>query len=213
VNDDLAGLRRRYQARTLDAADLPPEPLTLFHDWFSAAREHGVVEPNAMALATVDGAGRPRVRHVLLKGVDPDGFAFYTNLSSQKAADIAANPAVSLCFPWFATERQVIVCGSAAPVSRGEAAEYWATRPRESQIGAWASRQSSVIGSRAELERRAAEIGARFAGTEVPLPEFWGGYVIRPESVEFWQGGPGRLHDRFRYTRSGDAWRLERLAP
>jgi pyridoxamine 5'-phosphate oxidase len=165
-----------------------------------------------MVLATATADGRPSARLVLLKELDDTGFVFFTNIGSRKAAEIAANPAVALCFPWFAIERQVVVAGTASPVARAETEAYWATRPRESQLGAWASEQSTLIGSRAELEARAAAAAERFPDV-VPLPEFWGGYRVEPESVEFWQGGPGRLHDRLCYRRTRDGWRLERLAP
>lgn len=207
-------MRRVYRSSRLLESEVPPEPLELFRAWLAAAIEAGLTEPNAMILATADAAGRPSTRHVLLKELDRAGFVFYTNLRSRKAEEIAVNPAVSLCFPWFAMERQVVVTGAAAEVPRREVAAYWATRPRESRLGAWASDQSAVIGSRAELEQRAATMAERFTG-DVPLPEFWGGYRVTPDSIEFWQGGPARLHDRLRYSRNTDpdTWRLERLAP
>ena len=188
-------------------------PLRLVREWFEEAAASDIIEAERMALATATPDGRPSVRIVLMKGIDDEGIRFFTNYGSRKAAEIAANPMVSLCFPWFAIQRQVVVCGAASPVSRAETEAYWATRPRESQLGAWASVQSSVIGSREELEARAEAVAVRFPGV-VPVPEFWGGYRVEPESVEFWQGGPGRLHDRLRYVRARDAqWRLERLAP
>lgn len=165
-----------------------------------------------MVLATVDAGGQPSTRNVLLKGVDGDGFVFFTNRNSRKAVEIDTNPRVSLCFPWISMERQVLVCGTATPVPRADSAAYWVTRPRESQLSAWASRQSSVIGSRDELEAAAAAVAERYPD-EVPLPDFWGGYRVAPHSVEFWQGGPARLHDRLRYQRDGDGWTVRRLAP
>jgi pyridoxamine 5'-phosphate oxidase len=212
MDGELARMRQRYAGRTLDEATAPADPYQLFREWLDAAVQYPVTEPNAMVLATADAAGRPMARHVLLKGIDDRGFAFYTNLGSRKATEIAANPAVSLCFPWIAMERQVVVSGTAEPVSRAEAEDYWASRPRESQLGAWASEQSSVIESRAELEDRAAAMAERFTG-EVPLPDFWGGFRVVPDTVEFWQGGPARLHDRLRYRRIAGGWHLERLAP
>jgi len=213
VAEQLGQMRRPYSSRRLLESDVPPEPYALFRQWLADAVAHGLPEPNAMALATAAPDGRPSVRHVLLKELDDAGFVFFTNHGSRKAAEIAVNPAVSLCFPWFAISRQVVVCGSASRVSRAETEAYWETRPRDSQLGAWASEQSSVIGSRAELEARVAEAAARFPDA-VPPPEFWGGYRVTPATVEFWQGGPSRLHDRLLYVRtSGPGWRLERLSP
>ncbi len=191
---------------------MAPDPCAQFRVWMADALARGLPEPNAMVLATATPDGRPSARHVLLKELDEAGFVFFTNHGSRKAAEMAANPPVSLCFPWFAMERQVVVCGSSSRVARGETAAYWATRPRESQLGAWASAQSSVISSRAELEAAAAAAAARYPGV-VPLPDFWGGYRVVPQTVEFWQGGPGRLHDRLQYARADEGWRIERLAP
>jgi pyridoxamine 5'-phosphate oxidase len=208
----LARMRRNYPTERLLESAVASEPFAQFHSWLRAAVAAGLPEPNAMVLATATSDGRPSARHVLLKELDDTGFVFFTNLGSRKAAEISANPAVSLCFPWFAMARQVVASGTAAPVSRGETEKYWATRPRESQLGAWASDQSSVIASRAELEAAAASAAARFPET-VPVPPFWGGFRVSPHTVEFWQGGPARLHDRLRYTRTEDGWRLQRLAP
>ncbi|MGH8825433.1 MAG: pyridoxamine 5'-phosphate oxidase [Jiangellaceae bacterium] len=210
--DDLAAMRVHYPARRLLETDMAAGPVAQFRAWLAAAVTADLPEPNAMVLATATPEGRPSARHVLLKDVDDAGFAFFTNLGSRKAAEMAANPAVSLCFPWLAMARQVVVCGTAVSIPRTAVEEYWATRPRDSQIGAWASRQSAVIGSRSDLEAAAASAGRRFPGP-VPLPAFWGGYRVEPGTVEFWQGAPGRLHDRLRYTRTEDGWRLERLAP
>jgi pyridoxamine 5'-phosphate oxidase len=161
---------------------------------------------------TATAEGVPSTRHVLLKELDSEGFVFFTNHGSRKAAEILQNPHVSLCFPWFAMERQVVACGEATAITREESRAYWVTRPRDSQIGAWASAQSSVIASRAELEASAAEAAERFPD-DVPLPEFWGGFRVVPSIMEFWQGGPGRLHDRLRYRRADGDWTIERLAP
>ncbi len=205
-------MRRGYGRVPLDERGLPGDPLVIFGEWFDEAIASGAVEPNAMVLATADESGRPSARIVLLKGIDERGFAFYTNLESRKARELAANPHAALCFGWLELERQVRVEGTVEPVERHESEAYWRSRPRESQLSAWASPQSSVVGSRADLERDVAEIAARF-GDVVPLPEFWGGLRVVPETVEFWQGGPGRLHDRLLYRRADDDWTIERLAP
>jgi pyridoxamine 5'-phosphate oxidase len=212
AQETLARMRRIYPSERLLESAVADEPFALFRRWLATAVECRLPEPNAMVLATATPDGQPSARHVLLKELDDSGFVFFTNLGSRKAAEISANPAVSMCFPWFAMARQVVVCGTAAPISRTETDAYWATRPRESQLGAWASDQSSVIGSRAELEAAAEAAARRFPGT-VPVPSFWGGFRVTPDTVEFWQGAPARLHDRLRYTRAGSEWRLERLAP
>ena len=212
AHDALARMRRNYPEERLLESALSDEPFAVFRRWLADAVECGLPEPNAMVLATATGDGRPRARHVLLKELDDSGLVFFTNLGSRKAADIAVNPAVSLCFPWFAMARQVIVCGTAQLVPRTVNEAYWVTRPRESQISAWASDQFSVIGSRAELEAAADAAAEKFPDA-VPVPPFWGGYRVVPDIVEFWQGGPARLHDRLRYTRTTGGWRLERLAP
>jgi pyridoxamine 5'-phosphate oxidase len=205
-------MRRRYPTEPLLESAVANEPFAVFNSWFVAAVECGLPEPNAMVLATATPDGRPSTRHVLLKELDDSGFVFFTNLGSRKATEISANPRVSLCFPWFAMARQVVVCGTAAMVSRTETEAYWVTRPRESQLGAWVSEQSSVIESRAELEAEAVAAAERFPES-VPVPPFWGGYRVVPDTVEFWQGGPARLHDRLLYSRTDGGWRLQRLAP
>ena len=212
AQETLARMRRDYPAERLLESAVADEPFALFRGWLADAIVCRLPEPNAMVLATATSDGRPRARHVLLKELDDSGFVFFTNLGSQKAADIRANPAVSLCFPWFAMARQVIVCGTAAEVSRTDTEAYWVTRPRESQLSAWASDQGAVIGSRTELELAAQAAAERFPEV-VPAPLFWGGYRVVPDTVEFWQGAPARLHDRLRYTRTDGKWRLERLAP
>jgi pyridoxamine 5'-phosphate oxidase len=200
----------------LEEDDVADDPYVQFAAWLADARAASLAgslrEPTAMVLATADAAGRPSARHVLMKGYDERGFVFYTNLGSRKALELRANRSASLVFPWSTIMRQVIVCGSVEDVSREEAADYFATRPRGAQIGAWASRQSSVIESRAWLETRVAEAEQQFPDT-VPLPDFWGGFRVVPETIEFWQAQPNRLHDRLRYRRTDGSWILERLSP
>jgi pyridoxamine 5'-phosphate oxidase len=209
---DLAALRRTYLLQGLSESDLAPDPFIQFQHWLADAVKFGLVEPNAMALATADAAGRPTVRHVLLKGFDARGFVFYTNVESRKAQHLAENPYAALAFPWFPMERQVLVTGSVQRVSREETLTYWRTRPRESQLGAWASPQSRVVESRDVLEHQLREVSERFPH-DVPLPDFWGGYRVVPDAVEFWQGRVSRLHDRLRYRRVNEEWVRERLAP
>lgn len=213
---DLANLRRSYLRSTLSEADLAPDPVAQFVAWFAEVRDAGIVEPNALVLCTAGSDARPSARTVLLKDVDERGFTIYTNYASRKGRDIAANPWVSMLFPWHAVERQVIVTGRAERVSRAESADYFASRPYGSRIGALASPQSSVIASRTELEERyAALVKQHPEGGDVPLPSQWGGYRIVPDAVEFWQGRPNRLHDRLRYRRDlpDGLWTVERLAP
>ena len=210
----LAEMRRNYAARALDLADLDANPFAQFDNWMREAIETQVIEPNAMTLATADAAGRPAVRTVLLKGFDERGFVFYSNYESAKARDLAANPKVALLFPWLALERQVSAMGIAQKITATESLKYFLSRPRESQIGAWASRQSEVISTRALLESKFAEMKARFVNGEIPLPDQWGGYRVTPQSFEFWQGRPNRLHDRFKYTMQSDgSWTIARLMP
>lgn len=210
----LAALRRRYARGELDEADVAPDPLTQFAAWLDEALAGQVAEPNAMVLATATSDGVPSARTVLLKGLDERGFVFYTNYESAKAADLDANPRAALVFPWHAMERQVRVTGTAERVSREESAAYFASRPRDSKLGAWASPQSQVVADRATLDRAYAELEARWGeDEEIPLPDFWGGYRVRPERVEFWQGRHGRLHDRIGYRREDAGWVIERLAP
>jgi len=210
---DLAAMRREYADAGLDEHEAPPEPVSLWQEWLACAQEAALAEVNAMVLSTVSADGMPSSRMVLCKYADSAGFVFYTNYASRKAAEIEANPRVSLLFPWHPLGRQVRVEGTATRVDAAESAAYFASRPRGAQLGAWASRQSSVIGSRADLERDVDEIVGRFGDDDVPLPPHWGGYRVRPERVEFWQGRADRLHDRLRYVRDGDGWRLERLSP
>lgn len=210
---DISEFRREYSSRGLHRADLKTEPLEQFAAWFAQATELQVPEPNAMVLATVDERGMPYQRAVLLKYFDAAGFVFFTNFGSRKSRHIATNPLVSALFPWITLERQVIIQGRAESISSAESLRYFASRPRESQIGAWVSNQSEVITSRKFLLQKLAEIREKFRHGDVPLPSFWGGYRIVPESIEFWQGGPARLHDRFLYQRHDDAWHIDRLAP
>ena len=211
-------MRREYQGRDsyplLTEDQLAGTWLDQFTAWFADAVEApGIVEPNAMIVATASLEGAPSTRTVLLKGVDELGFVFFTNYGSRKATELAANPQVSLVFPWHPTGRQVIVCGLAERVERSETETYFATRPRASQLGAWASPQSEVV-SRADLDQAMAEITHRFPdGAPVPAPPHWGGLRVRPLTVEFWQGRPSRLHDRLRFRRAESAWVVERLAP
>jgi pyridoxamine 5'-phosphate oxidase len=206
-------LRVEYTRGRLDAAFVSADPLDQFALWFGEAVAAGIPEPNAMTLATASAAGVPSARVVLLKDFDRRGFAFYTNTASRKGIDLAANPRAALCFFWQPLERQVRIEGPVEPVGRDEAEQYFRTRPREAQIGAWASAQSQVIESRMDLEEHVAQVGRRFGDDPIPLPEFWGGYRVVPAVYEFWQGRPSRLHDRIRYTRFDGRWRIERLAP
>jgi pyridoxamine 5'-phosphate oxidase len=193
---------------------LPADPMDLFDAWMGDVIRAGLPEPTAMVLATVSADQRPRARMVLLKSSGLGGFTFYTNRTSRKASDLAEVPQACLTFPWYALHRQVIIEGPVEPLSTAESEPYFRSRPRGSQLGAWASRQSTVLPSRAELDDRYADLERRWPeGTQVPMPDFWGGYRLRPDRMEFWQGRVSRLHDRFRYTRQGDGWVVARLAP
>ncbi len=193
---------------------MAPDPVTQFSRWLSDAVAAGLPEPTAMVLATASPDGAPRARTVLLKGYDSGGFVFYTNKTSRKGLDLSANPRACLLFPWHAMHRQVIVEGDVAEVSPQQSERYFHSRPHGSQLGAWASRQSSVLASRTELDDRYARLQARWPpGTEVPMPPFWGGFLVIPAQVEFWQGRVDRLHDRLRYRRAGGGWVIERLSP
>ena len=213
----LAHLRRAYTLALggLREGDVDPDPIKQFEKWFTQALKAKVPEPNAMTLATVAAGGGPAARVVLLKAVEPGGFVFYTNYESTKGKELAADPRVSLVFLWLELGRQVRIDGVVEKVSEKESADYFHSRPRDSQIGAWASRQSEVVPDRETLERQFKEAEERYAGgKEVELPPFWGGYRVVPHTIEFWQGRPSRLHDRLRYRKQEDgAWKVERLSP
>ena len=216
---DIGGLRDEYPGPGIDPADLMADPLAQLRSWLEDALAAGVAEPNAMTLATSDRSGRPSARMVLLKDLDDEGLMFFTNVGSRKGRELLAVPHAALTFWWPAMARQVVARGTAAPVGEEEADTYFARRPRESQLSAWASPQSQVVASRAELERRREDAARRYAGQPVPRPAQWGGFRVRPVEMEFWQGRPGRLHDRVRYVRAGGdlawpaEWQRERLAP
>ncbi|TGD75753.1 pyridoxamine 5'-phosphate oxidase [Mangrovimicrobium sediminis] len=206
-------LRREYTAGGLSREMLDDCPLRQFEHWLEQAVKAELEDPTAMVLATVDAQGNPWQRIVLLKGLSQGGFVFYTNHGSDKARDIAHHPKVSLHFPWNEIDRQVIVAGSAQKMSMAESAAYFVTRPRESQIAAWASRQSRPISTRALLEEQARSLREKFGRGEIPVPDFWGGYRVLPERIEFWQGREHRLHDRFLYTRDDGDWAIQQLQP
>lgn len=210
---DLAALRAEYGDAGLDETSAGADPWQLWQRWFDEAAAAGLHEPNAMVVATVDSDGAPSARTVLLKGVGADGFRFFTNTASRKGRALAHESLCALLFPWHPLERQVRVEGFARPLPAGDVAAYWASRPRGSQLGAWASPQSQVVAGRDELELRYREAEERFAGQDVPVPPEWGGYRVEPVTFEFWQGRPGRLHDRIRYGRTSTGWEAERLAP
>lgn len=209
----LQATRIDYTRGHLDEKDVTPNPIEQFAAWFRDARMSRPGEPNVMTLATADANGVPSARTLLLKDFDARGFTFFGNYNSQKARELEMNPHASLVFFWHMLERQVRIAGTVAKVSRDESRAYFSIRPRDARIGAWASNQSSVIASRTELEAAAKRYGEQYPG-EVPLPDHWGGWRLSPSMIEFWQGGPARLHDRLRYTKQADgAWKIERLAP
>jgi pyridoxamine 5'-phosphate oxidase len=209
----LAELRREYTLAGLRRADLDPDPIVQFQKWFAQALQAEVVEPNAMTLATCAANGQPSSRIVLLKAVDERGFSFFTNYESRKGRELAENPNASLTFFWGGLERQVSVAGTVTKLPREESEAYFAVRPLGSQRGAWVSKQSRVVENRDFLEKRLREVEAEF-GEKVPTPPYWGGYVLAPTTLEFWQGRPNRLHDRLLYRREADgSWLIERLSP
>lgn len=209
----IAHLRREYTRGGLRRKDLPDDPIALFEQWLSQACEAKLPDPTAMTVATVDEQGQPWQRIVLLKHYDAQGMVFYTNLGSRKALQLAHNPRISLHFPWHSLERQVMVLGEVEKLSPLEVLKYFHSRPRDSQIGAWVSKQSSRISARGILEGKFLELKQKFQQGEVPLPSFWGGYRVKFHTLEFWQGGEHRLHDRFIYQRDHDGWKIDRLAP
>lgn len=211
---DLTTLRRNYARESLSENDVRPDPIDQFNFWFQEALSSALAEPNAMTLATATAAGRPSARTVLLKSVDQRGFVFFTNYESRKGQDLDVNPQAALLFTWLELERQVRIEGPVERVSVEESRAYFVSRPKGSQIGAWSSPQSRVIPDREVLETKVRELGEEYLHAEaLPLPPFWGGYRVRPESIEFWQGRESRLHDRIRYNREGERWLIERLAP
>lgn len=211
---DPATMRKQYRSEIVREESLAEDPMRQFAEWFQQAADSHLFEPNAMVVSTATPDGRPSSRTVLLKQFDERGFAFYTNYGSRKGREIDANPHVALLFPWHPIARQVIVTGTASRIGRDETAAYFRSRPHGSQLGAWASEQSRVIGSRAELDRRYTELAERYPeGEQVPVPPEWGGIRVVPDAMEFWQGHENRLHDRLRYVLEGGKWRLERLCP
>lgn len=209
---EIADIRKEYTFAGLRRADLHSDAIHQFKNWFQAAISAGVIEPNAMTLATVDAEGQPSSRIVLLKDVDERGFTFYTNYESRKGRELAANPRAALTIFWAGLERQVCVRGRCEKVGREESDAYYKSRPIGSRLGAWVSSQSNSIPSRAFLEEKLKEVTEKY-GDNPPLPDYWGGFVLRPETVEFWQGRPSRLHDRFLYKRIGNSWEIQRLSP
>jgi len=210
----IADLRRDYALASLDITDVVADPITQFSRWFANASEAQITEPNAMTLATIGDDGAPDARIVLLKGVDARGFTFFTDYRSQKGRNLEAHPQAALVFFWQELERQVRIRGTVIRLPSDESAAYYDSRPRGSRIGAWASEQSSVIAERAVLEARVLAVEARFPDNAAPpLPPHWGGFLVQPVQLEFWQGRQSRLHDRLRYRRTDDAWTVERLSP
>jgi pyridoxamine 5'-phosphate oxidase len=210
---DASSLRKEYTRAGLDKADVDPDPIVQFHEWFGKVTDADLHEPNAMILATASPGGKPSARTVLLKGYDERGFVFYTNYEGRKANEIEANPMCALLFYWGELERQVRIEGHASRLSGEESDSYFAGRPRGSRLGAWASEQSRPVEDRSVLEERVRALEAEYEGREIPRPPFWGGYRVEPEEIEFWQGRENRLHDRLVYRREHGAWRIERLQP
>lgn len=210
---DIGDMRREFESTGLDREALDQDPFRQFETWFNQAVEAGIDDPNALTLATADASGAPGARTVLLKYFDARGFVFYTNYGSRKARALAENPRAAMLFPWIPLNRQVTVEGHVEKVSRTESLRYFTSRPEGSQLGAWVSQQSAIIESRQALETKLQRMKERFRQGGIPLPEFWGGYRVIPERIEFWQGRPSRLHDRFEYRLSENHWQINRLQP
>jgi len=211
--NEVAGIRRDYEGEELVESAVKDNPIDQFKVWFEKALSSDLLDPNAMTLSTATKNGRPSSRIVLLKGIDDQGFRFYTNYGSRKGRELDENPQAALCFYWSELERQVRIEGKVEKVSREESETYFRQRPRLSQLGAWASKQSTEVHSRKELESNFKSVRQEFKDQDVPLPDFWGGYLLRPTRIEFWQGRKGRLHDRICYEKEGGEWEIFRLAP
>jgi pyridoxamine 5'-phosphate oxidase len=211
--EDLSSMRKEYTQFSLNLEDLNEDPIVQFDNWFSAAKEAKLIEPNAFTLSTVGLDLKPTSRTVLLKMYSKEGFVFFSNYTSVKAKQIEENPNVAAHFAWLGLERQVRIEGSIEKISTAQSLKYFLSRPKESQIGAWVSNQSQVVDSKSVLKAKFENLKEKFLNKQVPLPDFWGGYIIKPEKIEFWQGGKNRLHDRFLYTKVESSWKIERLCP
>jgi pyridoxamine 5'-phosphate oxidase len=212
-SDDVSRVRKEYSRHSLDELDVELNPFVQFHHWYEEANNAALPEPNAMVLATASAEGRPSARVVLLKAFDERGFVFFTNYEGRKSAEMAANPQAALLFFWAELHRQIRIEGSVERTSKQESEQYFSSRPFESRLSAWASRQSSVIPSRSYLEQKMSDLKDRYKNQEIPLPPFWGGFRLQPQAFEFWQGRENRLHDRIRYLLRGGVWEIERLSP